>query len=151
MCGRIRLGGRGTIVGAALIALSLTTSLGASGSKSPVSVGRITTSKPDVQSELESAVKSELGRVDLSSVRASDRYVLSAALVKLKTVTGSDQVETSCVVSATLTREKSGALHAVLEGRARATDGKQAQKDAELAALRAAVRSAIKRVPEAIR
>jgi Skp family chaperone for outer membrane proteins len=148
------LGGKGMVLSLALIGASLAVSVRADAGNAAVSVGRITTRVPqrdDVRRELESAVKRELGKVDLKGARGSGRYVLSASLVKMETVTESDQAEATCVVSATLTRQKGGALHAVLQGRARAIDSKDSAKNAEVEALRAAVRSAIGRVPEAIR
>lgn len=148
----VELGGRGVLVGAALIAV-LCVAPSADAGKPPISIGRISTRVPkraDVRRELESAVQRELGRIDWSGVRGKQRYVLSASLTKMETVTEGGQSESTCVVSATLTRE-GGALHAVLQGRARAVDRRAAARDAELGALRAAVRSAIGRVPEALR
>ena len=143
---------RPLVLGMALLGATLCVAVTADAGKAPVTLGRVTTrvqKGPEVRQALESAVTQELSKV-VSSVKSRERYVLSAALVKMETVTESDQAETTCVVSATLTRE-GGALHAVLQGRARATDHKRAARDAELGALRAAVRSAIGRVPEALR
>lgn len=148
------LAGRAVFLRAAIAAAAFTISSDIVASRTPVSIGRITTRAPEtaaLKPELESAVKRELGRIDLSSVRARDKYVLSASLVKLQTVKSGDQIETSCVVSATLSRAGSGALHAVLQGRARAIDAPSAHKTAERAALDAAVKGAMRRLPEALR
>jgi hypothetical protein len=154
MLGLVQLGGKSVILGIALMGATALVSVTADAGRPPVSVGKISSrvsKRSDVKRALETAVKSELGRVDLSGIRGPEHYVLSASLVKMETVTESDQAETTCVVSATLTRERGGALHAVLQGRARVSDRQDQVSSAELEALRAAVRSAISRVPEAIR
>jgi hypothetical protein len=150
----VQLSSKSVLVGIALVGATLLVGVTADAGRPPVSVGRIesrVTKRGDVKRVLESAVKSELGRMDLTGFRGRDHYVLSASLVKMDTVTESEHAETTCVVSATLTRQKGGALHAVLQGRARVTDRRDLAGASELAALRAAVRSAISRVPEAIR
>ncbi len=139
---------------AVVIAIALSCGVAnVSDAKAPaVTIGRITSEEPTtpaVQRELESAVKHELGRMDLSD--AKGRFVLSASLVKLETTTSSNHVQSRAVVTAELAHKKGGSLRAVFRGSARATDAKNAAKTAELAALRAAVKTAIKRLPEAVR
>jgi hypothetical protein len=117
----------------------------------PVTVGKITSeapAPPDATRELKAALEREIGGMDLSKAR--ERYVLSASLVTLKTVTEKERVESTCVISAELTR-KSGTLRAVLSGKARATDGKHGARAAELAAIQGAARSAVKGLPQALR
>lgn len=146
------LGARAIVIAVALCAALVAVTAVSDARVPAVTIGRITSEKPttpDVQRELKSAVVSELGRMDLSS--AKERFVLSASLVTLETVTTSDQVQSKCVVTAELARKKGGTLRAVFRGSARAIDAKDAKKTAELAALRAAVRTAIKRLPEAVR
>jgi hypothetical protein len=117
----------------------------------PVTVGKITSESPappDASRELKAALEREIGGMDLSAAR--ERYVLTASIVKLQTVTDSDRVESTCVVSAELSR-KSGTLRAVLSGKARATDGKHGARAAQLAAIQGAARSAVKGLPQAVR
>jgi hypothetical protein len=150
----VRLSGKSVLLGLALAGATLCVGVTADAGRSPVSVGKISSrvaKRTDVKRALATAVESELGRLDLSSIRGREHYVLSASLVRMDTVTERDQAETTCVVSATLTREKSRALHAVLQGRARVTDRRGRAGSAEQEALRAAVRNAISRLPEAIR
>jgi hypothetical protein len=139
-------------LGAALLTAMLA-SAWASDAKAPtVTVGAITSevaTKPEIRRELKSAIVSELGKLDLSN--AKERFVLSAALVTLETVTERDHVQTTCVVNAQLAKKAGGTLRAVFRGRARATDAKNAVKTAELAALQGAVKSAMRGLPQAVR
>lgn len=125
----------------------------ASEAKAPtVSIGRISSEvakKPELSRALASAVKTELGKLDLSS--AKERFVLSASLVTLDSVTADSRVEVTAEVNAQLARKAGGTLRAVFRGRARASDAKNAAKTAELAAVEGAVRSAMKNLPQAVR
>jgi hypothetical protein len=77
---------------------------------------------------------------EVALLRVRQSAIVSVALVKLETRTG----DTTCVISATL-RTESGAIFAILEGRA------QAHGAAESMALRTAVHGAISRIPDAFR
>jgi len=120
---------------------------------SPVSLGEVKVEKadPSLQQTFRGMVESELGRLDLSEARSHDHYVLAAALVKMSTRERSGHAESTAIVSATLRRARGGALHAVIQGRARVTDDPKQQRSVELTALRVAVRNALGRVPEAIK
>jgi hypothetical protein len=72
------------------------------------------------------------------------------SVVRLESRTGSP-AEVTCLVSATLRDRKRGAVFAVLEGSARGQDETRRLPALERAILRAAVSSAIARVPEAMR
>jgi hypothetical protein len=121
--------------------------------QSPLALGKVTTKRDgrSLESAFRSAVERELAGIDLSSVKPADRYVLSAALVKIETSADGDRARTTCVVSATLTKQRGGALHAIISGRARVEDAPAQTRSAELSALRAAVHNALARVPEALR
>jgi hypothetical protein len=138
-----------------LLALGAVGALGshAKAGTSPVALGEVRVPKPDavLKREFRRLVVRELGRLDLEGVRSDDRYVLSAALVQMTTEEDDGQAESTAVVSATLRRERGGTLHAMLEGRARAVDGPHRAKSAEHNAMRAAVRVALTRVPEALK
>jgi hypothetical protein len=75
--------------------------------------------------------------------------VLSVSLVRLDA--HADPLEVTCVVSATLRDRQRGAVFAVLQGSARGKDEPRHRRSLERAILRAAVGSAISRVPEAMR
>jgi hypothetical protein len=78
-------------------------------------------------------------------------YVLSASLVSLDASAQDDAATATCIVSATLRSEGRGALVATLRGRVRASDVPSEVEAVKLDAMRAAVRSAVRGVPEAIR
>ena len=77
--------------------------------------------------------------------------MLSATLVRLDSVIASDSVRATCVVSVALLRDNGATLHAVIRGRATAEESKVHADAARADALRAAVHSAITRVPQALR
>jgi hypothetical protein len=95
------------------------------------------------------AVMEELGALELPP--RGERYVLSAALVRMEARRDVESAEIACVVSTTLRAANSGALHAIIDGRARVRDSAQALGAARREAIGRAVRSAVRRVPEAVR
>ncbi len=141
----------GSALGVAALAIAPSVAAG----RAPLALGQVTTrldrDSDALRSAFRSAVERELSGIDLSKVKPSDRYVLSAALVKMDTRADGERTETTCVVSAMLTRERGGALHAIIRGRARAEDAPSEARSVELSAMRAAVHSALIRVPEALR
>jgi hypothetical protein len=128
------------------------TSLPANAVAPTVQLGEVTMQVPrkDLKAFRET-VKSELGRLDFSAVGNKEHYVLSAALVQMSTRSTDGQSESTAVVSATLRREKGGDLRAMIRGRAQATDDSAKSSAAERSAMQAAVRSALRRLPEALR
>jgi hypothetical protein len=153
---RIRLLRGGALsIAAAALAGALLLALPADAGRTPLALGQVTTRvarRTDaLDAAFRSAVERELVGIDLSSVKSRERYILSAALVKMETSADGERSKTTCIVSAMLTRERGGALHAVIQGRARAEDAPSEARSAELSAMRAAVHSALARVPEAIR
>jgi len=129
--------------------VSLTTVL-APAADVPLLVGSIGVgkAKPGVEGELRSLLRAELASAEFSRVRTSERYVLSATLVRLDSVQSADAARATCVVSVAILRDGS-TLHALVNGRATA-EGAEAlvvRRDA----LRAAVHSAMVRVPKALR
>lgn len=138
---------------AGLVAMLLAVTAPVFAGTSPVSLGEVKVQRadPDLQRAFRGMVVRELGRLDLSVVHCQEHFVLSAALVKMSTRERSGHAESTAVVSATLRRARGGALHAVIQGRARVSDDPKQRRIIELTALRAAVRNALRRVPEAIR
>jgi len=120
-----------------------------------VALGQITTRldrrRADLDRAFRRAVETELARVDFERVRSKERFVLSAALVRLETRSEQKRSRSSCAVSATLSYARGGALHAVIDGRAQAENAPGAAHLAELAALEAAVKSVFERLPQALK
>jgi hypothetical protein len=119
-----------------------------------ISVGEITATvqglSPDTVSLLRRLVNEEVSRLRLAGQGSPEAYVLSAALVRLEVQRTSDGVRASSVVSATLRREGSGAILALLSGRGRAEAESGGIAGARTGAIEAAVRGAVRRVPEAL-
>jgi hypothetical protein len=137
--------------GAVCLALALVAC--ASGARAddgrPVVIGevgtRVTRARLDLPKALRRALERELAALDVAKV-SSKRFVLSASLVKLEGRKTSPGVE--CAVSAVLRESRSGAIRAIVTGRAEAEfEGDQAELDA----LDAAVRGAVASVPAAMR
>ena len=76
--------------------------------------------------------------------------MLSVSVVRLD-ARASASAEVTCVVSATLRDRRRGSIFAVVEGSARGQDEPRRMRGLQRATLRAAVTSAIARVPEAMR
>lgn len=143
---------RGFVVSALALAATLST-VSAPAVESPVFLGDVGVGEraPEVRRQLRSALNAELSATDFAQVKTRDHYVLSATLVRLDSVVASDSVRATCVVSVALLRDHGATLHAVISGRATAEMAKGTAAVAQSDALRAAVHSAITRVPQALR
>jgi hypothetical protein len=117
----------------------------------PVFLGDVGVGKqtPAVRAQLRSLLSAELSATDFAQVKTRERFVLSATLVRLDSVVASDSVRATCVLSVALLRDHGATLHAVIRGRATAEESKASEAQSD--ALRAAVHSAITRVPQAMR
>jgi len=83
--------------------------------------------------------------------RGARAAVISVSLVRLESrVAAPAPAEVSCVVSATLRDRAGGSILAIVEGSARGQDDVKRVRNLERATMRAAVGSAIARVPEAM-
>jgi hypothetical protein len=138
-----------TLIATATSASTLSAKVGA-----PVVLGKVSTKlrsqhwlKPP---EFRRLVERQLEQLDISGVKAKDRYVLEATVTKLETRTTKDKAEATCIVSGTLMRKKGGAVRAILRGRARAQDAPSKTRRAEQAAVEGAIHSALSRVGEAL-
>ena len=119
----------------------------------PVMLGEVGVGKqaPEVRAQLRALLSAELSATDFAQVKTHDRFLLSTTLVRLDSVVAFDSVRATCVVSVALLRDNGATLHALIRGRATAEESK-AHADLALSdALRAAVHSAITRVPQALR
>ncbi len=119
----------------------------------PVLIGDVGVGKqlPDLRSQMRSMLNDELAATSFANVKTHERFLLSATLVRLDNVVERDSVRSTCVVSVALLRDKGATLHAVIRGRATAEESKSQVEAAQSDALRAAVHSAITRVPQALR
>jgi len=119
----------------------------------PVLIGDVGVAQrvPDLRSEMRAMLNEELAAADFAHVKTRERFVLSATLVRLDNVVERDSVRSTCDVSVALLRDKGATLHALIRGRATAEEGKGQVESAQSDALRAAVHSAITRVPQALR
>ena len=139
---------------AGLIAVSmLLATASAPAGESPVFLGTVGVGKaqPELRGELRSLLKAELSSTDFTGIKSGERYVLSATLVRLDSVQSTDTVRATCVVSVALTRDRGATLYALIHGRATAEEAKTHAAAAQSDALRAAVHSAMVRVPKALR
>lgn len=91
---------------------------------------------------LKSAAERELSVVDASRVKKKRAVVVSVA------ITSATDAPYGCTVNALLRDAKSGTMIAILEGRARAEGN--VSPDLRKAVLRAAVRSAVSQIPDAL-
>lgn len=94
--------------------------------------------------------ETNLGRIDCSRERIDRSYDVMAEIVSADTVKGRDSVKSSVTVKA-IVRDGSGAMLAVVQGKARGEDRPNARASLERDLLRAAADQASASVPEAIR
>jgi hypothetical protein len=137
------------VLAAFAVASALTANAGAL--EPAVTLGRISLAPGQtlaLRDLLGSALREELAAAPLSKLRSREQYVLSARLQKLDTRRTPKWSEATCSVSVLLKRKSDDALLAVVSGRATAQDSHPAASQS--AALRAAVRGAMKRVPAAV-
>jgi hypothetical protein len=127
---------------------------GASAAEPPVALGEVTAqaaARDDLDVDaLRTMAADALRSMDASTLPRGAHAVLSVSLVRMESH-ATTPAEVSCAVSATLRDRSRGAIYAVLEGSARGQDEPQRMRALERATLRAAVSSAIARVPEALR
>lgn len=118
----------------------------------PVVVGEVGTrvlgGTGDLPKTLRRVLEREIASLALRQASRSRRFVLSASLVKLEHQATTDSESVSCTVSVVLREQKSGAIRAIIEGRARAT---LQGNEGEAVALEAAARAAIASLPDAVR
>ncbi len=138
------------LVGAVYLVAVLASTRTVLAAEPPVVVGevgtRVLSGNADQPKALRRVLEREIATLALRQSPRSKRLVLSASLVKLERQEETQSV--SCTVSVVLREQKSGAIRAILEGRARAmvqgTEG-------ESVAIEAAARAAVASLPEAVR
>ena len=122
--------------------------------ESPVEVGEVTTQAADGAdidpTSLRTMVSQAVRTLDGSQLPPAAHAVLSVSLVRMNARVD-HSVAVTCAVSATLRDRSSGNLFAVLEGAATGEDEPRRLRALERATARAAIGSAVARVPEAMR
>jgi len=115
----------------------------------PIFLGRVGVgeAKPEVERELRSLLRAELASLEFSRVKTNEHYVLSATLLRLDSVQSADSARATCMISVAILRGDS-TLYALIRGRATAEEAKAPAAKSD--ALRAAVHSAMLRVPKAL-
>lgn len=138
----------------ALALFALASPDGARAGDPVVELGEVTaqaSKRDDVDLDaLRAAVADAVKSLDGATLPRGAHAVLSVSVVRLES-RASDAAEVSCVVSATLRDRARGSVFAILEGSARGQGEKKGMRGLERAILHAAVRSAVARVPEAMR
>lgn len=90
------------------------------------------------------------GRIDCSREKMDRNYDVMAELVSAESVKGRDSVKSSVTIKA-IVRDGSGAMLAVVQGKARGEDRPNARASLERDLMKAAAAEASASVPEAIR
>jgi len=99
---------------------------------------------------LRGLVTREIQHLRLDQSRRDEGYVFSASLVKFDARATRDGARATCVVSGVLRRAGSGAIVAMMQGRGAAEDGRTALASVKAEALEAAVRGAVRHLPDAM-
>jgi len=122
-----------------------------SAAEPPVAVGEVRGSTPtgEFSAPLRSALTEGVASLTLGTPR--EHFVLSATLVSLEAAQVGRGARASAAVSLVLRRARQQTLHAVLKGHATAEAMDSSVSETRDDALRAAVRSALQRLPEAVR
>ncbi len=117
----------------------------------PVAVGEVHGSTPagEFSVPLRSALSDVLSSAELG--RPREHFVLSATLVSLSAEKVGRGARASASVSLVLRRARQQTLHAVLSGHATAEASESTVSETRTDALKAAVQSAMRRLPEALR
>jgi hypothetical protein len=133
-----------------LAVLALLAATTTSAGEPPVAVGEVVGSTPagEFTEPLRSALTHGLAGAEL---RARERFVLSATLVRLDAERVGKGARATAQVSLVLRRAREQSLHAILSGHATAEEADGSVSETREDALRAAVSSALRRLPEAVR
>lgn len=116
----------------------------------PLAIGEVKATTPagEFGPALKQALREELSQASLPPRRA--QLVLSATLVKLTAEKKDGSVRATAVVSLALRRARDSTLHAMLSGKATAEEAADSVEQTRDSALRAAVRSALRGLPQAV-
>jgi hypothetical protein len=113
--------------------------------------GEVASSALELKRELRGALTDELTSLSASDSRPEYSLVVSATLTRLSSEKGAGQAKASAAISLALRRADDQILFAEVLGRASAEEVRGSLASVRRAALRAAVRGAVARLPEAMR
>ncbi|HTQ05166.1 MAG TPA: hypothetical protein VMI54_14985 [Polyangiaceae bacterium] len=119
--------------------------------ESPVAVGEVRDESASGAfcEALRSVLTDAMATAELG--RPRERFILSATLVRLDAERVGRGARATALVSLVLRRAREQSLHAVLNGHATAEEETGSVNETRADALRAAVTSALRRLPEAVR
>jgi hypothetical protein len=142
----LREGRRAALVLAAVLALLVPAlaSRPASAADASIALGAVSGGRlPGTDASIvKTAAEGELRRIDRTKLPSSRALIVSLA------VAAATDAPVACTVNATVHDARTGAMLVIVEGRAR-TEGR-ADGELQAAVVRAAVKSAVSRIPEAL-
>jgi hypothetical protein len=100
---------------------------------------------------LRATLEEELRATNFGKSAYKKRYVLDASLSKLESSSKRASSSSTCELSAVLRADRDGEIVAAVRGRATAEGARSAADDTRTAAMRGAARSAINKIPHALR
>ncbi len=106
--------------------------------------------RADLKDLFRDEVRGQLAAMDWTRTHEEESFVLSATLMKLDTRADGQRARSTCLVSATLRRQRGGAIHAIAEGKASSEDHNTQANNNELDAMRAAIRVALRGIPNTL-
>jgi hypothetical protein len=133
---------------ATVVAATLVTATG-DAAEPPVVLGEVSAPEGELTAPLRRVLAA--GIASAAFVRSRERFVLSARLVRLDAERVGKGARATASVSLALRRAREQSLHAVLNGHATAEELDGTLTETREDALRAAVSSALRRLPEAVR
>jgi len=133
------------------LCLAVTASSTTLAGEPPVAVGEVSGSTPSGEFSIPLRSALNEGVADLTVTAPRDRFVLSATLLRLDAEQLGRGARASAEVSLVLRRARQQTLYAVIKGNATAEAADSTLGETRADALRAAVRSALRRLPEALR
>ena len=105
----------------------------------------------DLAATVRESAEKQVASLDMTKVPKASRFVVSASLVGLDTDVKTDNAIIDARVSVTIRDGRTGALRAMLSGKAKAETMRRAVVMGEDKAIEAAVESALSRMPEVLR
>ena len=105
----------------------------------------------DLAATVRESAEKQVASLDMTKVPKASRFVVSASLVALETDVKTENAVIDARVSVTIRDGRTGALRAMLSGRAKAETMRRAVVLGEDRAIEAAVESAMSRLPEVLR
>jgi hypothetical protein len=137
---------------ASFVLAAAMTASGAEGHEQPIEIGEVSTQVERDGIDFAEVMRREsaevLSALDTSHIPRGKHVIVSLALVRLDTLREPDTSAT-CVVDATLRDARRGSVFAILEGKAKVTNGEP--RLVERTALHGAIKGALTRIPEVLK